>query len=89
MAHWAATNKKDGRLLLVSDKNYDPEEWDLVKLSRKPTEFDDFDGAKLVKNKEREAKIKKAAAARSLSREDLVERIEALEAKVATLESQV
>lgn len=89
MAYWAATNKKDGRVLFVGDQNYDIVDWDLVQLPRKPTEFDDFDGTKLIKNTNREKQAKKVERSNGLSREALVDMIEVLAARITALENGV
>lgn len=89
MAHWAATNKKDGRVIFVTDKNYDPADWDLVSVNREPTEFDDFDGQKLVKNVERETKAKKREWANTLTREELLDILELLDMRLSIVEESL
>ena len=88
MAHFAFTHKESGEVRF-SEADLDPDHWDKsAALPRRPGEHDDFVDGKLVKNKDREAKSKRASRANGMRREEMLEMIEDLQLRLAALEAK-
>lgn len=88
MARWhQLRHKVSGAEQRVADlAGYDLADWEVVPLSRKPTEDDDLVDGKLVTNRERKARREKDEKT-NIPRRELVERLLALEARCDALEA--
>ncbi|NML04263.1 hypothetical protein [Sphingomonas sp. G-3-2-10] len=88
MEHWAVTDKQTGERAFVmvdagshpSNHGYDAATHRFVRLDREPTQCDKFDGKKLRRCAETAARIERQSQLNRVTRADLLDRIERLEA---------
>lgn len=85
---YALKHKTTGEVQFVFDKEaHDLTKWDATELTEEPTEFHRFEKGKLVLDKALRDKAVKASEANSLSREQLVDRLATIEARLEAIEA--